>query len=155
MTLSQFKLHLNTLEKLTFVLPNEKLVPAHFHVTEIGIVAKTFIDCGGKVRQEKKINFQLWNANDYDHRLHPEKLMTIINVAENTFGLEDLEIEVEFQGEQTIEKFDLEFKDNAFSLTTKLTDCLAQDACGIPPKEKINLSDISVQNSCAPNSGCC
>ena len=155
MTLSQFKLHLNTLETLSFVLPNQTLVPAHFHVTEIGKVAKTFIDCGGKLRQEKKINFQLWNANDYYHRLHPEKLTSIITIAEDTFGLEDLEIEVEFQGEQTIEKFGVDFSDGRFLLTSKLTDCLALDACGIPPKKKMSLSDIPVQNSCNPNSGCC
>lgn len=155
MTISQFKLHLNTLETLSFVLPNQTLVPAHFHVTEIGKVAKTFIDCGGKLRQEKKINFQLWNANDYYHRLHPEKLTSIITIAEDTFGLEDLEIEVEFQGEQTIEKFGVDFSDGRFLLTSKLTDCLALDACGIPPKKKMSLSDIPVQNSCNPNSGCC
>ena len=155
MTLSQFKLHLNTLETLSFVLPNQTLVPAHFHVTEIGKVAKTFIDCGGKLRQEKKINFQLWNANDYYHRLHQEKLTSIITIAEDTFGLEDLEIEVEFQGEQTIEKFGVDFSDGRFLLTSKLTDCLALDACGIPPKKKMSLSDIPVQNSCNPNSGCC
>ena len=155
MTISQFKLHLNTLETLSFVLPNQTLVPAHFHVTEIGKVAKTFIDCGGKLRQEKKINFQLWNTNDYYHRLHPEKLTSIITIAEDTFGLEDLEIEVEFQGEQTIEKFGVDFSDGRFLLTSKLTDCLALDACGIPPKKKMSLSDIPVQNSCNPNSGCC
>ena len=155
MTISRFKLHLNTLETLSFVLPNQTLVPAHFHVTEIGKVAKTFIDCGGKLRQEKKINFQLWNANDYYHRLHPEKLTSIITIAEDTFGLEDLEIEVEFQGEQTIEKFGVDFSDGRFLLTSKLTDCLALDACGIPPKKKMSLSDIPVQNSCNPNSGCC
>ena len=65
------------------------------------------------------------------------------------------DIEVEFQGEHTIEKFGLEFKTNSFYLTTKLTDCLAQDACGIPQtKEKKQLSTLQNQ-SCAPNSGSC
>ena len=156
MTILEFKNQLQNLETLHFVLPNNTLVPAHFHVTEIGRVSKTFIDCGGKLRQEEKVNFQLWNANDYDHRLHPEKLVDIISIAEKTFGLDNLEIEVEFQGEQTIEKFGVEFKDSKFHLTTKLTDCLALDACGLPPaKEKVSLSAIPVQNSCDPNSGCC
>jgi hypothetical protein len=30
---------------------------------------QNFIDCGGKVRNETVINFQLWDANDFEHRL--------------------------------------------------------------------------------------
>lgn len=155
MTLTEIKQYLKEQESISFTLPNGEKVPAHFHVTEIGKSSKSFIDCGGTLRQEKKVTFQLWNANDYDHRLHPEKLIKIIELAEDTFNLDDLDIEVEFQGEQTIEKFGLEFKTNSFYLTTKLTDCLAQDACGIPQtKEKKQLSTLQNQ-SCAPNSGCC
>ena len=39
------------------------------------------------------VNFQLWEANDYNHRLHPEKLVHIIEWSEKVLGLEDLEIE--------------------------------------------------------------
>src|SRR5690554_4988855 len=45
---------------------------------------------------------------DYDHRLHPEKLLSIIELSEKVLELKDQEIEVEYQG-QTIEKFALEF----------------------------------------------
>jgi hypothetical protein len=155
MNLQDIKKHLKNVEQIAFVLPNGSLVQQHFHVTEIGKVSKTYIDCGGKLRQEKKINFQLWNATDYNHRLHPEKLVSIIDLAEETLNLADLEVEVEFQGENTIETFGLEFRENQFHLTGKLTDCLALDACGIPPvKKKKNLSEVS-SNSCTPNSGCC
>ena len=30
-----------------FILPDGDQVPAHFHLTEVGHVAKNFIDCGG------------------------------------------------------------------------------------------------------------
>ncbi len=30
-------------------LPDENRVPVSFHITEVGQVNKTFIDCGGKV----------------------------------------------------------------------------------------------------------
>ncbi len=30
-------------------LPDENQVPVSFHITEVGQVNKTFIDCGGKV----------------------------------------------------------------------------------------------------------
>jgi len=155
MTLKQIKSSLENLKTVAFVLPNGTLVPEHFHVTEIGKTAKTFIDCGGKLRQEKKVTFQLWNANDYNHRLHPEKLIKIIDLAEEMLNLSDLKVIVEFQGEHTIETFDLDFKDNQFHLKGKLTDCLALDQCGITEsKPKTKLSDLSA-NSCAPNSGCC
>ncbi|WP_272022897.1 DUF6428 family protein [Olleya namhaensis] len=156
MTLSEIKKHLSQLETISFTLPDGSLVPNHFHVTEVGKVTKHFIDCGGTVREEKKVNFQLWNADDYDHRLHPEKLVKIIILSEDIFNLQDLEIEVEFQGEQTIQKFGLEFQNNSFQLTSLLTDCLAKDKCGIPePKQKLKFSDIQAGDSCAPGSGCC
>lgn len=74
MKISEIKTQLKQLDKIAFVLPNGKLVPSHFHVTEIGKISKTFIDCGGTLRKEETVNFQLWEENDYDHRLHPEKL---------------------------------------------------------------------------------
>ena len=156
MTLIEIKKHLSQLETISFTLPDGSLVPNHFHVTEVGQVAKHFIDCGGTVRQEKKVSFQLWNADDYDHRLHPEKLVKIIALSEEIFNLEGLDIEVEFQGEQTIQKFGLEFKNNTFQLTSLVTDCLAKDKCGVPePKQKLQFSDIQAGDSCAPGSGCC
>lgn len=154
MKLSQVKSVLNELKTISFQLPNGELVPSHFHVTEVGKITKHFIDCGGTVRNEEVVNFQLWNANDYDHRLHPEKLINIINLSERVLGLEDLEIEVEYQGE-TIQKFGLDFDGTRFLLTTKQTDCLAKDNCGIPTeKPKVKLSKLQT-NSCNPNSGCC
>lgn len=155
MTLSEIKKKLIGLETISFVFPNGELVPEHFHVTEIGEVSKNFIDCGGTFRRENKINFQLWNANDYNHRLHPEKLLSIINLSEKTLNLQDSEIEVEFQGEFTIQKFGLDFKNNAFTLTSLVTDCLAKENCGIPEKPKLKLSTLQEQSSCSPDSGCC
>ena len=155
MKLSQIKNHLSGLEKIGFQLPNGELVPAHFHVTEVGKITKDFIDCGGKVRSETVINFQLWEENDYDHRLHPEKLVHIIELSEKIFKFDDLEIEVEYQGKETIGKYNLDFDGTNFLLTSKITACLALDACGIPTqKPKLKFSE-SVGSSCAPGSGCC
>ncbi|TLP80197.1 DUF6428 family protein [Maribacter sp. ACAM166] len=155
MKLSEAKLVLEKLETIGFQLPNGELVPNHFHVTEVGKITKHFIDCGGTVRNEEVVNFQLWNANDYDHRLHPEKLLNIIELSEKVLKIEDLEIEVEYQAE-TIGKFGLEFDGKNFLLTSKQTDCLAKDNCGIPAeKPKLQFSDIPAANSCEPGSGCC
>lgn len=155
MKLSEIKAHLSNLQTITFKLPNEKLVPPHFHVTEVGKISKHFIDCGGTVRTEEVINFQLWNKNDYNHRLHPEKLIHIIELSEKTLELNDLEIEVEFQGNNTINKYGLSFDGTNFLLTNKATACLAEDQCGIDSKPKVELSSLEQQPCCDPKSGCC
>jgi len=156
MTLSEIKKHLQVLKTITFKLPDGSLVPEHFHVTEVGKITKNFIDCGGVLRKEECINFQLWNANDYNHRLHPEKLLHIIELSEKTLNLKDVAIEVEYQGD-TIGKYGLDFNGTDFLLTNTATACLAQDACGVPEqKPKIKLRDLQDQaSSCAPGSGCC
>ena len=156
MNLSEIKTLLKHSTKIEFQLPNGELVPSHFHVTEVGKVSKHFIDCGGVERKEDVVNFQLWNADDYDHRLHPEKLLSIIELSESKLGLSNSEIEVEYQGE-TIGKYGLDYFDGTFLLLTKKTDCLAKDNCGIPEeKPRVKLSELQNSGgSCAPGSGCC
>ena len=157
MKLSEIKEILPTLENVEFQLENGTFVPEHFHVTEVGQIIKNFIDCGGVIRQEKAVNFQLWNADDYEHRLKPRKLLNIIKLSEEKLGIEDAEIEVEYQSD-TIGKYDLTFNGNTFIMKNKTTACLAQDACGIPSeKEKKNLSDLNTSHSSCftTNSGCC
>lgn len=85
------------METISFQLPNWEIIPNHFHVTEVGKITKYFIDCGGTERNEEVVKFQLWNANDYDHRLNPEKLLNIIELSEKVLNIEDLEFEVEYQ----------------------------------------------------------
>ncbi|MGO4920907.1 DUF6428 family protein [Maribacter spongiicola] len=155
MKLSKIKELLAQQETIAFQLPNGDLVPNHFHVTEVGKITKNFIDCGGTVRNEEVVNFQLWNANDYDHRLHPEKLINIIELSEKVLKINDLEIEVEYQG-QTIEKFGLDFNGTNFTLTSKQTDCLAKDNCGISEeKPKVKLSEVNNEPCCTPDGNCC
>jgi len=156
MKLSEVKSALTQLKSIAFQLPDGSLVPTHFHVTEVGKISKHFIDCGGTVRKENVTNFQLWNADDYNHRLHPEKLLKIIELSEKVLEMEDLEIEVEYQGD-TIGKFGLDFDGVNFLLTNKQTDCLAREKCGVPQeKQKLVLSGLSSKGSaCTPDSGCC
>src|SRR6478672_10714072 len=147
MKLSEIKKLLNSIETVNFQLPNRTFVPEHFHVTEIGLITKDFIDCGGTVRHEKVVNFQLWDANDFEHRLKPQKLNHIIALSEKVLGIDDLEIEVEYQN-TTIGKYDLGFDGQNFQLLNKQTACLAEENCGNPTsKQKVNLSEISPANS--------
>lgn len=155
MILSEVKTALKDLDTVSFQLPNGEKVPSHFHITEVGKINKHFIDCGGTVRNEEVINFQLWNANDYDHRLHPEKLLSIIELSEKVLGLADLAIEVEYQAE-TIGKFGLEFDGKNFLLSSKQTDCLAKEKCGIPEeKTQVALASVNTEACCPPNGNCC
>lgn len=159
MTLTEIKTSLNSLEKIAFKLPDGSFVPSHFHVTEVGVTTKDFIDCGGTLRHEKKINFQLWEADDYDHQIHPEKLLDIINISNKKLGLGDFEIEVEYQG-STINLYSLGFDGTNFLLENKQTDCLAKDNCGVPEvKTMVDLSSLTADapagGSCTPGSGCC
>ena len=155
MKLSDVKTALPQLETIAFQLPNGELVPTHFHVTEVGKITKNFIDCGGTVRREEVVNFQLWNANDYNHRLHPEKLLHIIELSEKILEIGDLEVEVEYQAE-TIGKYGLDFDGANFLLTTKQTDCLAKENCGVPvAKLKVKMSELQSASSCTPGGGCC
>jgi hypothetical protein len=155
MKLSEVKIALEKLDKIAFKIENGSEVPPHFHITEVGKITRHFIDCGGTERNETKVNFQLWEADDYDHRLSPKKLLTIIKMAEDTLGLNDLEVEVEYQAE-TIGKFGLSFDQNTFVLVNTQTDCLAPDICGIPvEKPKRKLSDLIIQPACPPGGNCC
>ncbi len=158
MKLSEIKQHLATAEAVNFQLADGTYVPEHFHVTEVGIVDKRFIDCGGTVRRETVANFQLWNADDTEHRLKPQKLINIIALSENVLGMEDYEVEVEYQSD-TIGKYELAFNGKDFLLLPKRTDCLAKENCGVPENKKhISLSALSGQKTescCTPGGKCC
>ena len=148
MKLSQAKSILKELETIGFQLPKGELVPNHFHVTEVGKITKHFIDCGGTERNEEVVNFQLWNANDYDHRLHPDKLLNIIELSEKVLKIADLEIEVDYQAE-TIGKCGLDFEGKNFLLIKNQTDGFAKDKCGIPTeKKKVKLSTLNDEPCC-------
>lgn len=157
MKLSEVTAALRGLDQIAFLLPDGTPVPAHFHVTEVGQNHKRYVDCGGTLREETVIVFQLWNANDYDHRLHPEKLADIIGIAQRKLDLSDEEVEVEYQGERNIELFGLSFDGQHFRLEATQTACLAMELCGIPAAHSasgfVNLG--AATNSCTPGGGCC
>ena len=153
MKISELKQALSGLEAINFQLPDGTHLPPHFHVTEVGLVSKHFVDCGGVERRETVANFQLWEAGDYDHRLAPQKFLNILQLSEKILGREELAIEVEYQ-QATIGKFGLAFDGTDFQLTAKQTACLAQDACGIPAAAQFALPQLQVA-ACTPGGGCC
>lgn len=155
MKLSEIKNCLITAESVNFKLQDGTYVPEHFHVTEVGLVTRNFIDCGGTVRKEEIANFQLWDADDFEHRLKPKKLLDIIALSEKVLGMGDFEVEVEYQS-GTIGRYDLDFDGKDFLLLAKQTACLAQEQCGIPVKPKVSLSMLGEEGaSCTAGGGCC
>lgn len=157
MTLQELKSALSEQKHLSIYDASGFPMRPHFHLTEIGLNTKKFVDCGGTYREESKASFQLWYGPDIDHRLSVEKLLNIIQLGEDKLGLSNEEIEIEYQG-QTIGKFSLQQTELGFQLTNTQTACLALDACGIPAeKTKIQLSALyqNESNSCTPGGGCC
>lgn len=155
MLLSQFSQLLNEKDQVRFLLPDGQPVPAHYHITEVGLVQKHFIDCGGTIRNETVISFQLYTASDTDHRLTPDRINKIIGIAKDKLELPDASIEVEYQG-STIGKYHLAHEGGDFVLKTTYTDCLASDRCGINErKPKLELQDLPIASTCEPGNGCC
>ena len=139
MTLSEFVNQVKRSQALVFIEPNGNIVPSHFHI------------------KEHTISFQLWIADDIDHRLSSEKLIGIIQKASSILGNQDHEVEIEYQG-ATICRYGVQTMNNVFMMIPKQTDCLAKDSCGIPlVKKKVKLSELQSTNqqSCNPASGCC
>ena len=153
MLLSAFKKTLSKLDKLKFQLPNGQLVPSYFHITEVGKVTRNYIDCGGVLRQENKLNLQLWVSSDTEHRLKPDNILNILQLAEKQLGFSDLELEVEYQ-QTTVGRYKLALNGEVFELVNTQTACLAPDQCGIPQeKPRVRLTARGL--SCNTDSDCC
>jgi hypothetical protein len=135
---------------ITLELPDGSSVPAHFHVTEVGRVRKDFIDCGGTTRSWSRCVLQAWVADDVDHRISPDKLAKIIQLAAPILGGDDLEVDVEYDlGVITqLPVVSMEPDTNGglrLRLGGKHTACLAPDRCGVPASESAS----------GAASGCC
>lgn len=139
--------HPNRLIQL--ILPDGALVPAHFHVTEVGRVQKDFIDCGGTTRSAAACVLQVWVADDIDHRLESTKLAKIVDLAEPLLKATDLPVEIEYEAgvvsQYPLVSIEVQPSAILLRLGSKHTACLAEDRCGIPP----------VESGCCATPGCC
>jgi Tat protein secretion system quality control protein TatD with DNase activity len=118
------------------------------------------LSCDGSWKNYKAIHRLWWYGAKRDQGqfsivgLHPEKLLSNIELSEKILNIEDLEIEVEYQAD-TIGKFGLDFDGKYFLLTKQQTDCLAKDNCGIVEKPKVRLSNLNTEPQCSPGGNCC
>lgn len=140
---------------LRLMLPRGSVVPVSFHITEVGRVNKSFIDCGGRQHETQTCQLQAWVGSDEDHRIPAGKLATILGKAAAAFGDDDLPIEIEYE-DKVISQYPLSRvtkEDGALvlHLTTKHTDCLAKELCGVPA----SADDEDAGNSTEPATSCC
>jgi hypothetical protein len=152
MKLAQFKslLEANCGKQFLLQLPDGKAIPQAFHITEVGAIQKTFIDCGGKVHSLQSCQLQAWIGPDVDHRIEAGKMADILKKAEAILPHDFLDVEVEYEDE-VISQYPVAqavVSEAAVTLVlaTKHTDCLAKELCLVPAGSDAN---------CAPGSGCC
>ncbi len=138
MKLSEFKtlLEANRHKQFLLLLPNQNTVPQSFHITEVGLVSKAFIDCGGKVHSTQTCQLQAWVGEDEDHRLNAGKLADILKLSRSVVPGDDIDLEVEYE-DALISQYpvaDYAVTDEAvvLHLSTKHTDCLAKELCLVP-----------------------
>src|SRR6202030_4185409 len=79
-----------------FVLPDGDYIPAHAHVTEVGHVAKNFIDCGAVTGKSETVLLQTHVGQDTDHRLKSDRFAKILQLGERVLPHDRLEVEVEY-----------------------------------------------------------
>lgn len=150
MKLHEFKtlLQANPDKQFLLQLPDGQSVPQSFHITEVGLISKTFIDCGGKVHTRQTCQLQAWIGPDIDHKIEAGKMAAILDKASAIVPSDFLELEIEYEDE-TISQYpvaDAVVSEAAVTLqlTTKHTDCLAKELCIVP-----------ADGDCAPGAGCC
>lgn len=143
-------LQTNSRKQFLLKLPNDKEIPQSFHITEVGFVSKSFIDCGGKKHTVETCQLQAWIGPDIDHRIETDKMNKILQVSESVLPNDLLEVEVEYEdkviSQYPISKAVVSETSVTLHLTTKHTDCLAKELC---------LPQVEGDSSCCGGSGCC
>ena len=166
MNVKELKLHLraNAEKPIAIRLPDGSEVPAHYHVTEVGHVAKRFIDCGGTRRFQETCLLQTWVHDDVAHRLLAGKLATIFDRATDVLPHETLEVEVEHEldvvAQFTLAKVEALPDALILHLGEKHTDCLARGiclpgSCEVTEETLLEPLPFVTSSSCKPGSGCC
>lgn len=117
-------------------LPGGSAVPVSFHVTEVGLVRKTFIDCGGTLRELETCQLQVWVGEDVDHRIEARKAAKILEKAAAFLPDESIPVEIEYE-DKVISQYTIEGYENGadaviLKLAHKHTDCLAPELCKVP-----------------------
>jgi hypothetical protein len=163
MKLSRFSALLRSYPDKPFhlALPSSRMVPVSFHITEVGYVAKKFLDCGGKLHSVENCLLQAWLGDDTDHRLMAGKMVRILELARDKGVLPadvDLDVEIEYEdsaiSQYGVETFMVTNTAVVLNLVGKHTDCLAKEQCC--PANLLPMAQGAAEtNGCPSGSGCC
>ena len=138
-------------------LPDGSPVPLSFHVTEVGRVHKTFLDCGGTLRESLSCQLQVWVGEDYDHRIETRKMAAILDKAKAYLPDESIPVEVEYEdrviSQYTIDSHEVTEEAVILRLAHKHTESLEPELCGLPAITR--LPAVGGKAPCCGPSGCC
>jgi len=139
-------------------LPGGKPVPGSFHITEVGRIQKTFLDCGGKLHESETCQLQVWVGEDEDHRIETQKMAGILEKARSFLGSDSLPLEFEYE-DQAISQYIVEGHEVSeeavvFQLGSKHTACLAMEICCPSSGDEFDEEEAG-EGSCCSGSKCC
>lgn len=138
-------------------LPDGDAVPLSFHVTEVGLVHKTFLDCGGKRRETKICQLQIWVGEDYDHRIETGKMAGILEKGKAVLPDDSVPVEIEYEdaviSQYTVARYEITGDAVILVLAHKHTECLAPELCGLPNLTRLPM--IAEKSSCCAPGTCC
>lgn len=158
MKLSELKnlLSENSDKFFRIALPDGSAVPVSFHVTEVGRIQKTFLDCGGTLRELVTCQLQVWVGEDYDHRIETGKMASILEIAKPYLSDESIPVEIEYESnvisQYTIQETEVSNDSVVLRLAHKHTECLAPELCGLPA---IPTKGQKSEDCCSNEKGCC
>ena len=136
-----------------FVLPDGDFIPAHAHVTEVGHVTKSFIDCGGVTGKSETVLLQTHVGRDTDHRLKSDRFAKILELGQRVLPHDQLEVEVEYDccvvAQYPVEDVKPAGAHLDIVLGKRRTQCLAQ--------ERQKAATESSESACCGTAaaGCC
>ncbi|HKP04277.1 MAG TPA: DUF6428 family protein [Chthoniobacterales bacterium] len=134
---------------LRFLLPDGDAIPLHAHVTEVGHVVKSYIDCGGLTGRSESVVLQTHVGEDVDHRLRADRFAKILQLGKRVLPHDRLEVEVEYDccvvAQYPVLAVEPAGEYLDVTLGKRRTRCLAQE----------RKKAISNENCCAPATATC
>jgi hypothetical protein len=167
MNLPELKARLRAHPELnvSILRPDGTAIPAHYHLTEVGHVAKSFVDCGGKFRASETCVLQthFGSPRDDGHRLTAGKFAKILDLAKPILPAEDLPVEVEYEAgiisQAPLADISVVSGVLQLQLGSRHTDCLAKEKCGLDEGCGCASEPVEEADACctAPAAGqrCC
>ena len=162
------KLLQNPALDLQFQYATDKWVAPSYHITEIKQAPITSVDCGGVKNEWTEVIVQLMEPTSQQQlrAMKVLKALSIIDIVEKVLPLDvNGEVRIEFGNSEfdarqlSPTEFVIDGENLIIDLRPVSVQCKANDrggSCGTPVKQKVELKNLAVNNSCCtPGGGCC